>query len=74
MAKTSAERQAALRARRSGERMRQLNAWVSEEAYLALKQLAERHYVSKGDVLGIMLTNKEELDKISDKISEYVHA
>jgi hypothetical protein len=44
MAKTSAQRQAAYRARRhDGEGTRRLNTWISVPAYFALQRLARHH-------------------------------
>ena len=54
MAKTSAERQAELRARRSGDR-RQVNAWITVDAFAALKRKAERDKLTIGAALERML-------------------
>lgn len=57
MAMTTAERQAAYRARRDdGEGERRLNAWVSVGAMLALKRLARRDAVTeKGMIQRLIL-------------------
>lgn len=57
MAKTSAERQADLRARRANEQ-RQLNAWISAAAYLSIRRRAERDNLTIGEVLEHMLTEQ----------------
>jgi hypothetical protein len=65
MAKTSAERQAAYRARRpmvgsSGER--RLNSWVSTGTHFALERLATRDGVTQRAVLERLI--REEDDRI----------
>ena len=50
MAKTSRERQAALRARRAGNQ-REINGWVSPDAYDLLKRRADRDGVTLGEAL-----------------------
>lgn len=60
MAKTSAERQAAYRARRNdGEGDHRINTWVSTEADLALERLANRYGVTKRKMI-------EQLVKFAD--------
>lgn len=56
MAQTTAERQAAYRARRAtagndGNGERRLSMWVSTEADLALARLAQRYAVTKREML-----------------------
>jgi putative heme iron utilization protein len=52
MAKTSAERQAAYRARRNdGEGDRRINTWISTKADLALERLAHRYGVTKREMI-----------------------
>lgn len=51
MAKTNAERQAALKSKRNAQKRRQLNVWVPEDFYLSLKRLAEEHDLTLGEAL-----------------------
>ena len=52
MAKTSAERQAAYRARRNdGDGDRRVNTWISTQADLALERLAHRYGVTKREMI-----------------------
>lgn len=52
MAKTSAERQAAYRARRNdGEGDRRINTWICTKADLALERLAHRYGVTKREMI-----------------------
>jgi hypothetical protein len=52
MAKTSAERQAAYRARRNdGEGDRRINTWISTKADLSLERLAHRYGVTKREMI-----------------------
>lgn len=76
MAKTSAERQKAYRARRStaGENgERKLNTWISTGAALALKRLARRYDVTQRDMLErlILEADKKVLDGLDAERPEW---
>jgi hypothetical protein len=60
MAKTNAERAAAFRSRRSGEKRKQINVWISEEFYLALKHLADECGLSLSEALERKCYKNEE--------------
>jgi len=59
MAKTTAERQAAYRARRAMAG-RRLNTWLSTGAALALARLARRYGVTQRDVLERFITAEDD--------------
>lgn len=60
MAKTSAERQAAYRARRNdGEGDHRINTWVSTKADLALERLANRYGVTKRKMIEQLATSAD---------------
>jgi hypothetical protein len=65
MGKTTAERQAAYRARRSeagphGDGERRLNTWLSTGASLALARLANRYGVTQRELLERFITAEDE--------------
>lgn len=67
MAKTSAERQAAYRAKRAGQNSeeRRLNTWVSAKAYLSLEELAKRYGVTRRAVIELLVSHEEgKLEKL----------
>lgn len=66
MARTGAERQAALRAKRAAELsgQRRLNTWISSEAGKALEQLAERYGVTMREALERVLIESASSDKL----------
>lgn len=61
MARTSAERQAAYRARRAGQDSaeRRINTWVGAETYLALERLAGRYGVTKRVVIELLVSYED---------------
>ncbi|WP_444633881.1 hypothetical protein [Cupriavidus oxalaticus] len=65
MAQTTAQRQAAYRARRAtagndGNGERRLEMWVSTEADLALARLAQRYTVTKRQMLERLITRADD--------------
>lgn len=61
MAKTSAERQAAYRARRNdGDGDRRINGWISTRADLALERLANRYGVTKREMIERLVISADE--------------
>jgi PAS domain-containing protein len=63
VAKTTAERQADYRKRRNdGEGDRRINAWVAAQADLALQRLAERHQVTKREMLEQLILRAAEAE------------
>lgn len=65
MAQTTAQRQAAYRARRAtagkdGNGERRLDLWVSTEADLALARLAQRYTVTKRQMLERLITRADD--------------
>ncbi|MCY1449216.1 hypothetical protein D9M71_659420 [compost metagenome] len=65
MAQTTAQRQAAYRARRAtagkdGNGERRLDIWVSTEADLALARLAQRYTVTKRQMLERLITRADD--------------
>jgi hypothetical protein len=65
MAQTTAQRQAAYRARRAtagkdGNGERRLDMWVSTEADLALARLAQRYTVTKRQMLERLITRADD--------------
>ena len=63
MAKTTAERQAAYRARRptaAGNGERRLNTWLSTGAHLALGRLARRYGVTQREVLERFICSEDD--------------
>ena len=61
MARTSAERQAAYRARRAGKDSaeRRINTWIGAETYLALERLAGRYGVTKRVVIELLVSYED---------------
>ena len=71
MAKTAAERQREFRAKRQfagpdGNGEREIKAWVSTNAYLTFKRLAERYGITNRDLLEKIIRSEEE--KVLKKI------
>jgi hypothetical protein len=65
MAQTTAQRQAAYRARRAtagkdGNGERRLDIWISSEADLGLARLARRYAVTKREMLERLITRADE--------------
>ena len=61
MAKTSAERQAAYRARRTvaDSAERRLNTWVSSEVYSAIERLAKSYGVTRRAVIELLVSHED---------------
>jgi len=78
MALTPAERQKRYRENRklAGENgYRQLNAWISTEAYLALRRLAQRYSVTQREMLERLLVDAQETAMramTDDQLDEYL--
>lgn len=60
MAKTSAERQAAYRAKRTGQdgSERRLNTWVNAETYTAIEKLAICYGVTRKSIIELLVANE----------------
>lgn len=84
MAQTTAQRQAAYRARRAtagknGNGERRLDMWVSSEADLALARLARRYAVTKREMLERLIARADDaivrrLDPDSEQWDHYFKA
>jgi hypothetical protein len=62
MARTSAQRQADLRVRRTGQKQRQLNVWVTEELYSAVRQAAKENDLTMSETLERFVTSDTSND------------
>jgi hypothetical protein len=84
MAQTTAQRQAAWRARRAtagsdGNGERRLDMWVSTEVDLALARLARRHAITKRQMLEQLIVRADDaivrrLDPDSEQWDSYFNA